>query len=269
MTRALHTGTPPHGHRRLRRRRRSSGRARRSCRSSRPRCTRIDASAVQDDPARRRPPAARPSAERGRDLRHDRDRKRRRVRRRSRSTASRCASRPARCTSGARCCSAATATARRRSSTAGSRRATAGAWTPMGELVVDGRIGELIITGGENVWPQAVEAVLLRPPGGPRRRRRPDARTPNGAKRSWPTWSPTAIHPRSTSCATTSRRRSPPTTLRVLSCWSTRGATHRRSARSSAQGWATRYPEAPVGSCRRVTAILDAGQGTATHPGCA
>jgi o-succinylbenzoate---CoA ligase len=29
-----------------------------------------------------------------------------------------------------------------------------------GGLVVDGRIGELIITGGENVWPQAVEAVL-------------------------------------------------------------------------------------------------------------
>lgn len=33
-----------------------------------------------------------------------------------------------------------------------------------GELVVDGRIGELIITGGENVWPQAVEAVLSRHP---------------------------------------------------------------------------------------------------------
>jgi o-succinylbenzoate---CoA ligase len=29
-----------------------------------------------------------------------------------------------------------------------------------GRLVVEGRIGELIITGGENVWPQAVEAVL-------------------------------------------------------------------------------------------------------------
>jgi o-succinylbenzoate---CoA ligase len=29
-----------------------------------------------------------------------------------------------------------------------------------GELVVEGRIDELIITGGENVWPQAVEAVL-------------------------------------------------------------------------------------------------------------
>ncbi len=33
-----------------------------------------------------------------------------------------------------------------------------------GRLVVDGRIGELIITGGENVWPQAVEAVLSEHP---------------------------------------------------------------------------------------------------------
>jgi O-succinylbenzoic acid--CoA ligase len=29
-----------------------------------------------------------------------------------------------------------------------------------GQLVVEGRLGELIITGGENVWPEAVEAVL-------------------------------------------------------------------------------------------------------------
>ena len=36
---------------------------------------------------------------------------------------------------------------------------------PDGKLVVDGRIGELIITGGENVWPQAVEAVLSDHPG--------------------------------------------------------------------------------------------------------
>jgi o-succinylbenzoate---CoA ligase len=33
-----------------------------------------------------------------------------------------------------------------------------------GRLVVEGRIGELIITGGENVWPQAVEAVLATHP---------------------------------------------------------------------------------------------------------
>jgi O-succinylbenzoic acid--CoA ligase len=32
------------------------------------------------------------------------------------------------------------------------------------ELVVEGRIAELIITGGENVWPEAVEAVLSQHP---------------------------------------------------------------------------------------------------------
>jgi o-succinylbenzoate---CoA ligase len=36
----------------------------------------------------------------------------------------------------------------------------AGHLGPDGTLVVEGRIDELIITGGENVWPQAVEAVL-------------------------------------------------------------------------------------------------------------
>jgi O-succinylbenzoic acid--CoA ligase len=34
-----------------------------------------------------------------------------------------------------------------------------------GRLVVHGRRSELIITGGENVWPQAVEAVLATAPG--------------------------------------------------------------------------------------------------------
>jgi O-succinylbenzoic acid--CoA ligase len=35
-----------------------------------------------------------------------------------------------------------------------------GRWLPDGRLHVDGRRGDLIITGGENVWPDAVEAVL-------------------------------------------------------------------------------------------------------------
>jgi O-succinylbenzoic acid--CoA ligase len=35
-----------------------------------------------------------------------------------------------------------------------------GAWTTDGGLVVHGRRGDLIITGGENVWPDAVEAAL-------------------------------------------------------------------------------------------------------------
>jgi o-succinylbenzoate---CoA ligase len=35
-----------------------------------------------------------------------------------------------------------------------------GRWLPDGRLHVDGRRGDLIITGGENVWPEAVEAAL-------------------------------------------------------------------------------------------------------------
>jgi O-succinylbenzoic acid--CoA ligase len=37
-----------------------------------------------------------------------------------------------------------------------------GHWLPDGRLHVEGRRGDLIITGGENVWPDAVEAVLGR-----------------------------------------------------------------------------------------------------------
>jgi O-succinylbenzoic acid--CoA ligase len=39
-----------------------------------------------------------------------------------------------------------------------------GALGPDGRLQVEGRADELIVTGGENVWPTAVEAVLLRHP---------------------------------------------------------------------------------------------------------
>ena len=39
-----------------------------------------------------------------------------------------------------------------------------GRWDPDGRLVVDGRRGDLIISGGENVWPEPVEAVLRRHP---------------------------------------------------------------------------------------------------------
>jgi O-succinylbenzoic acid--CoA ligase len=35
-----------------------------------------------------------------------------------------------------------------------------GRWLDDGRLHVDGRGGDLIITGGENVWPEAVEAAL-------------------------------------------------------------------------------------------------------------
>jgi O-succinylbenzoic acid--CoA ligase len=40
-----------------------------------------------------------------------------------------------------------------------------GSWRPDGRLHVEGRRGDLIITGGENVWPEAVEAALADHPG--------------------------------------------------------------------------------------------------------
>lgn len=40
-----------------------------------------------------------------------------------------------------------------------------GVWLPDGQLHVAGRRGDLIITGGENVWPEAVEAALADHPG--------------------------------------------------------------------------------------------------------
>lgn len=40
-----------------------------------------------------------------------------------------------------------------------------GHWLDDGRLQVDGRSGDLIITGGENVWPEAVERILLTHPG--------------------------------------------------------------------------------------------------------
>ena len=40
-----------------------------------------------------------------------------------------------------------------------------GAWLPDGRLRVDGRRADLIISGGENVWPEPVEAAIRRHPG--------------------------------------------------------------------------------------------------------
>jgi o-succinylbenzoate---CoA ligase len=40
-----------------------------------------------------------------------------------------------------------------------------GTWGPDGRLLVAGRRGDLIITGGENVWPDAVETALADHPG--------------------------------------------------------------------------------------------------------
>ena len=39
-----------------------------------------------------------------------------------------------------------------------------GRWLPDGRLAVDGRRGDLIISGGENVWPEPVERAIRRDP---------------------------------------------------------------------------------------------------------
>jgi O-succinylbenzoic acid--CoA ligase len=39
-----------------------------------------------------------------------------------------------------------------------------GRWLPDGRLHVDGRRGDLVISGGENIWPEAVDAVLATHP---------------------------------------------------------------------------------------------------------
>ena len=44
-----------------------------------------------------------------------------------------------------------------------------GRWLADGRLTVLGRRGDLIITGGENVWPEPVERRAANPPGGRRR----------------------------------------------------------------------------------------------------
>ena len=56
---------------------------------------------------------------------------------------------------------------------------------PDGRLTVHGRRGDLIITGGENVWPEAVEADCCAPTGRRRRRRRTPT-TRSGARSSRP-----------------------------------------------------------------------------------
>ena len=55
-----------------------------------------------------------------------------------------------------------------------------GRWLPDGRLAVDGRRSDLIISGGENVWPEPVERAIRRDPGW-RTWRLPARQTPNGA----------------------------------------------------------------------------------------
>ena len=134
---------------------------------------RIDPPGFRQAGGGRRGAAGRAAAQRGDQLRHDRDGQRLRLRRRRRSTASRSASAPtARSRSGApmllRCLPRRHRPPRRRA--AGSPPATPAQSTTTATCVVDGRLDDLIITGGENVWPDAGRA------GAGRRRRR------------WPRW---------------------------------------------------------------------------------
>ena len=77
-----------------------------------------------------------------------------------------------------------------------------GAFDDDGRLVVHGRSGELIITGGENVWPQRVEQVLLDAPGSPTSPSSAPS-TRSGASGSSPSscpWTPRAAVARGSSC---------------------------------------------------------------------
>ena len=137
-------------------------------------------------------PPADPPAERGRDLRHDRDRQRRGVRRRAaRRRRGGASTATARSTSAARCCCAPTATAPSRSTpTAGSPPATSVRWRRRRPP----RRARSARRPDHHRWRERVAgaggARPATPPGGGRRggRRRPP--TPNGGTRSWRWWCP-------------------------------------------------------------------------------
>ena len=136
----------------------------------------------------------------------------------------------------------------------------------MVELVVDGRIGELIITGGENVWPQAVEAVLS---GHPAVRDvavagRPDAEWGEVvvayvvAGDDPPSLDELRDHVKASLPAYNAPR------VLVLVDEVPRTALGKIvRTKFDRPG----IVKSPVGSCRRVINVLDAGQRTASHPG--
>ena len=151
-----------------------------ACRSCRPRSRRIDPACFRAIVLGGSAPPAGPPAQRRDHLRHDRDRQRRRLRRRA-ARRRRGAHRPttARSAARARCCCAPTATARDPKDADGwFATGDAGRIDADGRLIVHGRVGDLIITGGENVWPDAGRgACSATHPGRGRGRRRRPARS--------------------------------------------------------------------------------------------
>ena len=85
----------------------------------------------------------------------------------------------------------------------GSPPGTPAASTPTAGCRSDGRLTEMIISGGENIWPAPVEAALSTHPVGGRGRGRRDGPTRNGASGWWPGSCPPTRPPCrcSTSCA--------------------------------------------------------------------
>ena len=82
-----------------------------------------------------------------------------------------------------------------------------GHFDPAGRLFVDGRDDDMIVSGGENVFPQEVEEALMSPPRRRRRRRRRGARRRSSASGCGPSWCrPAARGSSRRSCATTSGR---------------------------------------------------------------
>ena len=204
----------PAGHARLARRDRARAASirRRSARSC---------SAVQ-------PPPPDLPAERRDHVRHDRDRQRRRLRRRP-PRRRRGAHRRRRGDPRPRTDAAAlrTATAPTRSVDGWFATGDLGRWLDDGRLHVDGRRGDLIITGGENVWPEPVEAVLRQLPRSPtspwrhsRRRVGPGRHGLRGRVRTAP---PTLDELRARRQGASSRR----TALRAAWCSSTRSRAPR------------------------------------------
>ena len=103
-----------------------------------------------------------------------------------------------------------------------------------GRLVVHGRRGDLIITGGENVWPDAVESVLAE---------HPDVAEVAVAGRPDPEWGQRVV-----AFVVPATDATPPD-LDGVRAWSRSGS--RRSARPASSRWSSAIPRTALGKPRR------------------